>query len=41
MTSMPIKDNTQSNLSNLSREISLLKLGKIKKKMIDKKIELD
>ena len=31
---MPIKDNKQSNLSNLSREISLLKLGKIKKKMI-------
>ena len=38
---MPIKDNSKSNLSNLSREISLLKIGKIKKKMIDKKMELD
>ena len=36
-----MKENKKNSLSNLSREISVLKLGKIKKKMIDKKIELD
>jgi hypothetical protein len=36
-----MKENKQNSLSNLSREISLLKLGKIKKKIIDKNIELD